>query len=178
MVTRFLRISTRQVRRLLRRLRNEGAKGIISKKVGSPGNRRLPQEKIDSILDFFKQPDHYDFGPTLSHEYITEMGAPEISTSFVRSVMIKNDLWHSKKARELKVHELRPRRSRIGELIQLDSSEHDWFEGRGERCTLLVFIDDATSETLHLKFVKSENTFDYFEGDIVKCCVSRPEHTH
>jgi hypothetical protein len=132
--------------------------------VGSPGNRRLPQEKIDSILDFFKQPDHYDFGPTLAHEYITEMGAPEISTSFVRSVMIQNDLWHSKKARELKVHELRPRRSRIGELIQLDGSEHDWFEGRGERCTLLVFIDDATSETLHLKFVKSENTFDYFEA--------------
>ena len=161
---RFLRISTRQVRRLLRRLRNDGAKGIISKKMGSPGNRRLPQEKIDSILDFFKQPDHYDFGPTLSHEYITEMGAPEISTSFVRSVMIQNDLWHSKKARELKVHELRPRRSRIGELIQLDGSEHDWFEGRGERCTLLVFIDDATSETLHLKFVKSENTFDYFEA--------------
>ncbi len=64
----------------------------------------------------------------------------------------------------------------MGELIQLDGSEHDWFEGRGLRCTLLVFIDDATSETLHLKFVKSENTFDYFEAtrEYVEKC-GRPE---
>src|SRR5271157_5567483 len=64
--------------------------------------------------------------------------------------------------RELHVHPLRPRRAKKGELIQLDGPEHDWFEGRGPRCTLLVFIDDATSETMHLKFVKSENIFDYF----------------
>jgi hypothetical protein len=78
--------------------------------------------------------------------------------------MIKNDLWHSNKVRELNIHPLRARRSKVGELIQLDGSEHDWFEGRGPRCTLLVFIDDATSETMHLKFVKSENVFDYFDA--------------
>jgi hypothetical protein len=65
--------------------------------------------------------------------------------------------------RVFKVYGLRPRRPRKGELVQLDGPEHDWFEGRGPRCTLLVYIDDATSETLKLKFVKSENTFDYFQ---------------
>jgi hypothetical protein len=84
------------------------------------------------------------------------------SLSSVRNVMIRNGLLQPKRSRLLKIHPLRPRRTRKGELIQLDGSEHDWFEGRGPRCTLLVFIDDATSETLHLKFVKSENTFDYF----------------
>ncbi len=91
-------------------------------------------------------------------------GVSGFSISSMRNVMIKHGLWHAKEIRELKVHPLRPRRSKIGELIQLDGSEHDWFEGRGPRCTLLVFIDDATSETLHLKFVKSENTFDYLSA--------------
>lgn len=161
---RILGISPRQFRRLLRRFRAEGPKGVISKKVGARGNRGLSLEKKDLILDFYKQADHHDFGPTLTQEYLAESGAPIISVTAIRNVMIQNGLWHPKEIRELKVHPLRPRRSRIGELIQLDGSEHDWFEGRGPRCTLLVFIDDATSETLHLKFVKSENMFDYFEA--------------
>jgi len=91
---------------------------------------------------------------------LIENGA-DISISSVRNAMIRNELWQPKKIRALHIHPLRPRRTRKGELIQLDGSEHDWFEGRGPRCTLLVFIDDATSETLHLKFVESENTWDY-----------------
>ena len=69
--------------------------------------------------------------------------------------MIENGLWQPKLLGKLKVHPLRPRRAKLGELIQLDESDHDWFEGRGPRCTLLVFIDDATSATLHLKFAKT-----------------------
>jgi len=161
---RILGISPRQFRRLLRRFRVEGPKGIVSRKVRSRGNRGLSQEKQDLVLDFCKQPDHHDFGPTLTQEYLADSGAPAMSVTAVRSVMIKHGLWHPNAIRELNVHPLRPRRSKMGELIQLDGSEHDWFEGRGTRCTLLVFIDDATSETLHLKFVKSENTFDYFEA--------------
>lgn len=75
--------------------------------------------------------------------------------------MIKNGLWTPKTTRRLNIYPLRLRRSKEGDLIQLDGSEHDWFEGRGPRCTLLVFIDDA-SKTMHLKFVRSENTLDYF----------------
>lgn len=159
-----LGITPRQFRRLMRRFKTNGPKGIISKKVGVSGNRRLSGEKTDRILGFFQQEDHYDFGPTLAHEYLTENGDFEISVSAVRNTMIQNGLWHPNKIKELVIHPLRHRRSRMGELIQLDGSEHDWFEGRGNRCTLLVFIDDATSETLHLKFVKSENTFDYLDA--------------
>lgn len=160
----ILGISPRQLRRLLRKFKEDGAKGIISRKMGALSNNRLPQEKRDKVLDFFRQEDHHDFGPTLAHEYLVESGVSGISASSVRNVMIQNGLWHPKGLRELKVHPLRPRRSRKGELIQLDGSEHDWFEGRGPRCTLLVYIDDATSETLLLKFVKSENLFDYFDA--------------
>jgi len=161
---RSLGVSPRQFRRLLRRFRAEGLNGIVSRKVGVPSNRQLSQKKKAQILEFFKEKDHHDFGPTLAHEYLMESGAAKISISAVRSVMIENGLWHPNEVRELNVHPLRQRRSRRGELIQLDGSEHDWFEGRGQRCTLLVFIDNATSETMHLKFVKSENTFDYFQA--------------
>ena len=159
-----LGISPRQFRRILRRFKAEGPKGVVSRKVGVRSNNRLSDKKKAQILGFFRQENHHDFGPTLAHEYLIESGVSKLSVSSVRNVMIQNGLWHPKEIRELKVHPLRPRRSKMGELIQLDGSEHDWFEGRGPRCTLLVFIDDATSETLHLKFVKSENTFDYFEA--------------
>jgi DNA-binding Lrp family transcriptional regulator len=155
-----LNISTRQVRRLMNRLIEEGPKGIISRRVGAPSNNRLSQNSVNQIIAFYKNSDHYDFGPTLAHEYLAEQGG-QFSVSSVRSVMIRNNLWHPKAIRVLNIHPLRPRREKRGELIQVDGSEHNWFEGRGPRCTLLVFIDDATSETLFLKFVKSENTFDY-----------------
>ncbi len=158
-----LGISPRQLRRLLRSFEAYGAKGLISRKVGSPSNHRLNPHQKALVLDFFTIEGHRDFGPTLTHEYLEEKGA-KLSISSVRNVMIEQGLWHPNKIRELKVHPLRPRRTRKGELIQLDGSEHDWFEGRGSRCTLLVYIDDATSETMHLKFVKSENMLDYFEA--------------
>lgn len=158
----ILGISDRQFRRLSRKLEAFGPKGIISKKVGAPSNHRLPQWKKDLVQAFFQREEYRDFGPTLAHEYMMEEGRRTISISSVRTIMIENGLWHPNKVRELKVHPLRMRRPRKGELIQLDGSEHDWFEGRGERCSLLVYIDDATSETMHLKFVKSENLFDYY----------------
>lgn len=157
----ILGISPRQFRRVLRRFLAEGPKGVISKKVGAKGNHRLSEDKEGLVVEFFRDPNHHDFGPTLAQEYLIANGAPQISVSAVRAIMIKNGLWLPKALRKLKVHPLRPRRARMGELIQLDGSEHDWFEGRGPRCTLLVYIDDATSNTLHLKFVKSENTLDY-----------------
>lgn len=161
---RILGITSRQIRRLSHKMSTLGPRGIVSKKVGAPSNHRLPSWKKDLIVDFFRDDKHWDFGPTLAHEYLMEHGCPKISVSTVRAVMIENGLWHPKQKRISKVHPLRERRPKKGELIQLDGSEHDWFEGRGPRCTLLVFIDDATSETMHLKFVKSENLFDYFSA--------------
>ena len=153
----ILGLSTRQVRRLKRQLAEQGPQGIVSRKLGAPSNHQLSQTTIHQILCFFRDPDHHDFGPTLAHEYL----GIDVSISSVRNIMIRNGLWHPKAIRRLHIHPLRPRRTKKGELIQLDGSVHNWFEGRGPRCTLLVYIDDATSETLHLKFVKSENTHDY-----------------
>lgn len=158
----ILGISPRQVRRLLRRLDSEGPKGLVSRKIGAPSSNRVPRGQENLVLGFLKHKDHYDFGPTLTHEYLDEKGRLTISLSSVRNIMIRHGLWHPNKIQELVIHPLRPRREKKGELIQLDGSIHDWFEGRGPKCTLLVFIDDATSETMHLKFVKSENIFDYF----------------
>lgn len=76
--------------------------------------------------------------------------------------MIDADIWLTRKARRAKVYQPRYRRDCLGELIQVDGSDHDWFEGRSNKCTLLVYIDDATSQIMLLKFVESENTFDYF----------------
>ena len=78
--------------------------------------------------------------------------------------MIKRRIGKPNQPKRVKIHPLRQRKARKGELIQLDGSEHDWFEGRGPRCSLLVYVDDATSELMHLKFVKSENLWDYFKA--------------
>ena len=172
---RNLEISTRQIRRLVRQFEKEGPKGIISKKVGTLGNHRLSPESKAQVVAFCRKPEHNDFGPTLTQEYLLQ-GGTSVSVSFVRQTMLQEGFWYPKKKRKVAVHPLRARRSRKGELIQLDCSDHDWFEGRGPRCTLLVYIDDASSETLHLKFVKSENLFDYFGATreyIEKC--GRPE---
>jgi transposase len=172
----YLGLSIRQTLRLKKRFKAHGSKSLISKKIGARSNRQLPQKQKDVILTFFGQEIHRDFGPTLAHEYLVNDHALEASISSVRAIMIQNGLWCPNKIRKVKIYRLRPRRSQKGELVQLDGSEHDWFEGRGPRCTLLVYIDDATSETLHLKFVKSENTFDYFQATreyIEKC--GRPE---
>jgi len=106
---RSLGVSPRQFRRLLRRFRAEGLNGIVSRKVGVPSNRQLSQKKKAQILEFFKEKDHHDFGPTLAHEYLMESGAAKISISAVRSVMIENGLWHPNEVRELNVHPLRQR---------------------------------------------------------------------
>jgi hypothetical protein len=78
--------------------------------------------------------------------------------------MIADGLWLDHKQRQKRVHQPRPRRECVGELVQVDGSEHWWFEDRGPQCTLLVFVDDATSRLMHLQFVESESTFAYFQA--------------
>ena len=87
-----------------------------------------------------------------------------ISVETTRQWIIKAGLWKLKQRKKLKIHQSRLRRSHRGELIQVDGSIHDWFEGRGLKCCLLGFIDDATSRIMYLKFVKSESTQSYFEA--------------
>lgn len=156
-----LNLSTRQVLRLSKAFKFYGPKGLVSKKIGAKGNHRLPEELKETSLRLIME--HYsDFGPTLAHEYIIEKHELKISVSSVRNLMIEKQIWIPKKIRKKRIFQLRPRKSCEGELIQVDGSDDDWFEGRAPRCTLLAYIDDATGKNMHLKFVRSENLIDYF----------------
>lgn len=156
----LLNVSVRQAIRIKKEYQKKGAEGLISKKVGKSSNNSISSKKKGLILEFLSQEQHRDFGPLLTHEYLSKEHSDFISISSVRRVMIDHGLWASRKTKSKKIYRLRQRKAQVGELVQLDGSEHDWFEGRGRRCTLLVYIDDATNETF-AKFVKSENTWDY-----------------
>ena len=122
-----LSISVRQVLRLSKSLKINGTKGLVSRKVGAIGNHRLPESIKIEVIALIQE--HYgDFGPTLAHEYLTEKHALKLSISSVRHLMMVNEIWRSKRVRKKRVFQLRPRRSREGELIQVDGSEHEWFK--------------------------------------------------
>ncbi len=106
--------------------------------------------------------EHYrDFGPTLAAEKLAELHDIHLSVETVRQIMIAAGYWKPKKGAAICVHPMRERRARLGELVQIDGSPHDWFEGRADRCTLLVFIDDATGQLLQLRFAPTETTLGY-----------------
>jgi hypothetical protein len=153
-----LSVSKRHIGRLLLRIKSEGNKGIIHKLRGKPSNNRFDQQLIDTAIDLVKTR-YPDFGPSFANEKLFEIHKITISTSTLRKAMIKADIWHPRK-QKTKHRQWRQRRACVGELVQLDGSDHDWFEGRGPRCVLLIFIDDATSRILYGQFVSVENTFN------------------
>lgn len=158
-----LRLSTRQVRRLVSRYRRDGSAGLISRRRGKPGNNRLPHDTRKRAVSLVR--DHYpDFGPTLASEKLNETHRLKISRESLRQLMIGAGLWRAKRPKKKRVFQMRDRRGRFGELVQIDGSPHDWFEGRSEPCTLLVFIDDATGKLLYLRFVPAETTAAYMEA--------------
>lgn len=160
---RMLEISIRQVKRLWKVYQRQGAQGLVSKRRGKPSNNRLDAGIAQQALDLLK--DLYsDFGPTLAHEKLTEVHHLKLSRESVRRIMIEEGMWKPKHATHPPSHQLRERRACVGELIQMDGSEHAWFEERGEKCTLLVYIDDATGQLMELWFVPDETTFAYFEA--------------
>jgi transposase len=157
---RILGLSTRQVKRLLKRYHQHGAAGLVSKHRGRKANNRLSEEVKRKALKLLKTK-YQGFGPTLAHEKLVEKDKLKLSDESVRKLMIAEGLWKARKAKQTVVHQLRERRACFGELVQIDGSPHDWFEGRAERCTLLVFIDDASGKLLQLRFVESESFFSY-----------------
>ena len=159
---RMLGIRTRQVKRLYRAYRKVGAKGLVSQRRGKPSNNRLDAGILQEALDLIKEK-YEDFGPTLAHEKLREEHKLKISRERVRKLMIEEGIWKPKRAKKPPAHQMRERRACRGELVQIDGSDHAWFEGRGAKCTLLVYIDDATGQLLELCFVPDETTFAYFE---------------
>jgi transposase len=158
-----LGISLRQVKRLWRAYREKGAKGLVSGRRGKPRNNRLDAGVAQQALDLIKEK-YADFGPTLAHEKLSEVHHLQLSRESVRQIMIAERIWKPKHARQPVAHQMRERRACLGELVQIDGSDHDWFEGRGPKCTLLVYIDDATGQLLELWFVPDETSFAYFEA--------------
>jgi transposase len=156
-----LGLSERQVRRLCRALGQQGAAGLVSRKRGRPSNRKLPGSVRDQALALVRER-YADFGPTLACEKLTEQHGVAVSTEALRQWMIGAGLWVPRAQRPRRAHQPRHRRSCLGELVQIDGCEHAWFEDRGPKCTLLVYVDDATSRLQELRFVASESTFDYF----------------
>lgn len=159
-VAQRLGITVRQVKRLKRRYADDGIAGLISKRRGHPSNHRKPESLLRQAMSLIGA--HYaDFGPTLAAEKLAEKHAIKLSVETVRKHMIAAGYWKPRRGQNICAHPMRDRRSRRGELIQIDGSPHDWFEGRAAPCCLLVFIDDATSELMELQFVDTETTLGY-----------------
>jgi transposase len=155
-----LGVSIRHVKRLLRAYRREGAHGLVSKQRGQPSHHQLDQDTARRALDLLKG--RYDgCGPTLAHEKLVEREGLQLSLGSLRKLMIEEGLWKAKNARKMQAYQMRERRACFGELVQIDGSPYDWFEGRAPECTLLVFIDDATGKLVQLLFVESESFFSY-----------------
>jgi hypothetical protein len=156
----ILAITARQVSRLLIRFREDGGGGLIHKGRGQSSNHSLSAGVREYVLELVKSK-YADFGPKLATEVLLARHDIQVGRETLRSWMLEEGLWQSRKQRR-SFHEPRLRRESYGELIQIDGSDHRWFEQRGEPCTLLVFIDDATSKLMQLRFVPSESTDSYF----------------
>src|SRR6201987_4370528 len=154
-------LGRRQVYRLAKAYHHRGPAALVSRRRGRPSNRSYPADIRAAAIAIIRER-YADFGPTLAAEKLAELHGICLARETVRQWMIAADLWKDRRARLKAFHQPRYRRDCLGELIQIDGSEHWWFEGRGPRCTLLVYIDDATSRLMHLQFVESEGTFDYF----------------
>ncbi len=160
-VARILGLSVRQVKRKLRKYKVDGAKSLVHKSRGRTSNNKISQKELDKAITLIRDK-YWDFGPTLAHEKLDEIHKIKLSVEKVRQEMIKTGIWKPRKRRKASYHQLRERRACFGEMIQLDGSPHDWFEGRAPKCNLNVAVDDATN-TFSVKFSKSETTQDYFK---------------
>jgi len=160
---RVLDLSTRQVKRLLKSYRKQGASGLISKHRGRKSNNRLAEEVKKKALDLLKSK-YKGFGPTLAYEKLVEKESLTVSDESIRKIMIEEGLWKPRKLKKIVTHQLRERRACFGELVQIDGWPHAWFEGRAAACVLLVFIDDATGKLVQLQFADNESFFSYAQA--------------
>ncbi|MBR8180762.1 ISNCY family transposase, partial [Burkholderia ambifaria] len=158
-----LGISRRQIERLVARYRAAGPAGLLSQRRGHASNHQLPEDLAHRALSLIRER-YADFGPTLACEKLWECHGLELSKETVRKLMTDAGLWIPRRQRPPKVYQPRARRACLGELIQIDGSDHRWFEERAPACTLLVYVDDATSRLMHLHFTATESTFSYFEA--------------
>lgn len=154
-----LGVTERHVRRLLRLLKRRGDQAVVHGLRGLPSNRKISADTEQEAVRILSQPVYRGFGPTLASEYLAKKHKIDVSRETVRQWMNGAKLWQPRKQHIEKVYEWRPRRRRFGELVQWDTSDHDWLEGRGEEILLINMIDDATSRWF-ARFVSSDSTVE------------------
>jgi len=159
-------LSERQIRRIVTRIKQQGDEGIRHRSRGKPSKRKLPFK--ERIIQLYRK--HYhDFGPTLFTEKLAERERITVSRETVRTWLVQEGEWKTHRTR--KAHrQWRERKDRYGEMLQMDGSHHDWFEGRGPKCVLMAYIDDATG-SVYGRFYDYEGTIpamDSFKGYITK----------
>lgn len=147
----------RHVGRLLAALKQKGDKAIIHGLKGKRSNRAICEATKERAIAILSKPVYEGFGPTLAMEYLQKKHEINVSKETVRKWMKEAGLWRAKKKKAEKLHPRRERRSCFGELVQWDTSPHDWLEGRGEELNLIAMIDDATSRLL-ARFVRHDST--------------------
>ena len=154
---RVLGRTDRQIRRICARVRAKGARGAVHELRGRASNHQIDPGRIEKALCALHDPLWEGFGPTFAKDKLHELHGISLGRETLRKLMAQVDLWqpHRQGARH---RAWRERRACVGMLVQLDGSDHDWFEGRGPRCALLIYIDDATSEILYGEFVPVEET--------------------
>ena len=152
----LLELCVRQVRRVLKRVIEEGNSGVIHKSRGKESNRKLSESLKKRVLILYRKK-YPDFGPTLAKEKLEEIEKIKISTQTLRNWLTEEGLW--KKTRKGRKHrERRERKEYFGEMLQMDGSHHNWFEGRGPEVVLMAYVDDATNN-VYAKFYDYEGTF-------------------
>lgn len=151
----MLSLSSRHIGRIIIRVKEEGPQGVVHRSRGRESNRKLPKEVKDQVLSLYRK-NYEGFGPTLAQEKLLERDGIRISDETLRKWLIEAGLW--KKKRKGRQHrQWRPRKDRYGEMIQVDGSHHDWFEGRGPACVFMGYIDDATGK-VYGRFYEYEGT--------------------
>lgn len=151
----LLGMSYRQAKRSYRRYRDEGAKGLVHRSRGRASNRQPDARQREAVLGLYQEK-YADFGPTLAAEYLAKQDGQAVAVTTLRRWLIKARLWQPQ--RKPVVHRRwRARKEHLGEMVQMDGSDHDWFEGRRSRAVLMVMIDDATNR-VYARFFEGETT--------------------
>jgi DNA-binding Lrp family transcriptional regulator len=184
-----LGITERHVRRLLRELKRRGDQAVVHALRGMPSNRKIEEEMRNRAVEILSREVYRGFGPTLAAEHLQHKHGIKAGKETVRQWMMGAKLWRARKQNVESIHEWRARRSRFGELVQWDTSDHEWLEGRGERMKLIAMIDDATSRRF-ARFVRSDSTAENMNvletylrkyGRMVNCYTDRAslfQNTH
>ena len=149
--------SERHIRRLLKKLKAKGDAAVVHALRGRRSNRKLDEKTKQAALKILGREVYAGFGPTLAAEYLADKHDIHVGRETVRNWMIEAKLWRAQRQSIEKIHEWRQRRSRVGELVQWDTSEHAWLEERGPKLYLIGMIDDASSR-LHARFVMHDST--------------------